>query len=989
MPVQLFTEAERARRNRFPEVIVYADLVTFFTLSEHDLERMPRSRAPHNRLGYALQLCALRFMGFVPDDLCTTPPEAVAFVAQQLAVEPAVLAAYGVRAHTRQDHLQAAQAHLGYRKVRKKDFQVLADWLLERALEHDKPTLLYELTCEKLRTEQLLRPGVTRLERLVAEARARAQTETSRHLTPLLTKDRQQWLDTLLQPDPTRGFTPLSWLRRPAVANSPRAILSNLEKLAFLRNAGVEEWSLETLNPNRLTFLAQVARKSSAQTLLRAPAERRYPLLIAFLSHALATVTDEVIEMFDRCLAEAYARAGQDLEDFRKAMAHATNEKVYLFREMARAVLDPAIGDPDLRSAIYQRITPAVLRRAAAESDRIVRPLDDSYFDFFETRYGYLRQFTPTFLETFAFHANHSAEPLLEAVELLQQLNLTHRRAVPPEAPTDFVTLKWRPYVVAPDGHIDRHYYELCTLWELRGALRAGNVWVPSSLRYANPDTYLIPKASWPALRPDICQQIRAPENGAVRLEERGRELTELLPRVNRLIARNGTVGEVRMEQGRVVVPPLEAEERPASVIRLEETVASRLPLIDLPDVLIEVDQWTGFSQDLRHLSGHEPRRADFLPTLYAALLSHGCNFGFARMAQMADISADRLAWCTAWHWREDTLQDATTTLVNFHHGLPLTQHWGGGTLSSSDGQRIPVAGKIRNATALPRYFRYQGVTYYSWTSDQLSQYGTKVIPATVRDATYVLDAILDNETELTIAEHATDTAGYTDIVFCLFDLLGMQFAPRLRDLGDQQLYRMSREQQTGRLTPRFKGTIQQDFILRHWDDMLRLAGSLKRGWVTASLFISKLQAYPRQNVLTRALQEYGRLVKTLFILRYLLSADYRRRINSQLNKGESLHALRDFLFVGDKGVIRRKQYEAQTNQAMCLNVVTNAVIIWNTVYMQAALDQLRAEGYPVHEEDLASLSPARFEHLNPFGKYYFPIDQARSREGLRALRAA
>ena len=120
------------------------------------------------------------------------------------------------------------------------------------------------------------------------------------------------------------------------------------------------------------------------------PAERRYPILIAFLSQALADVTDEVIEMFDRCLADAYARAGQDLEDFRKAMAHAMNEKVYLFRELARAVLDPAIGDPNLRSAIYQRITPTVLRRAAAESDRIVRPLDDNYFDFFETRYGYL-----------------------------------------------------------------------------------------------------------------------------------------------------------------------------------------------------------------------------------------------------------------------------------------------------------------------------------------------------------------------------------------------------------------------------------------------------------------------------------------------------------------------------------------------------------------------------------------------------------------------
>jgi TnpA family transposase len=161
----------------------------------------------------------------------------------------------------------------------------------------------------------------------------------------------------------------------------------------------------------------------------------------------------------------------------------------------------------------------------------------------------------------------------------------------------------------------------------------------------------------------------------------------------------------------------------------------------------------------------------------------------------------------------------------------------------------------------------------------------------------------LDNETELTILEHATDTAGYTDIVFALFDLLGMQFAPRLRDIGDQQLYRFSREQKVRHLAPRMKGTIRHELIVRHWDDLLRLAGSLKRGWVTASLFISKLQAYPRQNILTRALQEYGRLIKTLFILRYLENPAYRRRINAQLNKGESLHALRDFLFAADKGV--------------------------------------------------------------------------------------
>ena len=196
-------------------------------------------------------------------------------------------------------------------------------------------------------------------------------------------------------------------------------------------------------------------------------------------------------------------------------------------------------------------------------------------------------------------------------------------------------------------------------------------------------------------------------------------------------------------------------------------------------------------------------------------------------------------------------------------------------------------------ATALPRYFGYgKGVTFYTWTSDQFSQYGTKVIPATVRDATYVLDEILDNETELPILEHTTDTAGYTEIVFALFDLLGLQFSPANPRPGrPAAVSAWTGSRDYPHLEPRLKGRIHRDRILRRWDDLLRVAGSLKRGWVTASLLIGKLQSYRRKNALTRALQEYGRLVKTIFILRYLESEQLRRRINTQLNKGESLHS--------------------------------------------------------------------------------------------------
>ena len=179
----------------------------------------------------------------------------------------------------------------------------------------------------------------------------------------------------------------------------------------------------------------------------------------------------------------------------------------------------------------------------------------------------------------------------------------------------------------------------------------------------------------------------------------------------------------------------------------------------------------------------------------------------YRRWLRVAELSYDQLTWCTNWYIREETLRESVTRIVNFQHRQPLAKYWGGGTLSSSDGQRFPVSGKIRNATALPRDFGYgKGVTFYTWTSDQFSQYGTKVVPATVRDATYVLDEILDNETELLIIEHTTDTAGYTDLVFALFDLLGMQFAPRIRDLGDQRLFRIDRNGVYPNIAPQIKG---------------------------------------------------------------------------------------------------------------------------------------------------------------------------------------
>lgn len=318
---------------------------------------------------------------------------------------------------------------------------------------------------------------MTVLERLVAAAGERAGEQTFQALSPLLTEERKAQLDGLLVPDAPGAPKPLSWLKRGATANSPKAILEQLKKLRHLREMGADRWDLSAVNPNRLKHLAGIGRGSTAQPLRRQAPERRYPVLLAFLHDSCAEIADEVVYLFDRCLSQADARARRRLEEFRKGAARATNEKVRLFGELGSVLLDPSIPDGEVRKAVFERVgSSEELCSAVEESERLVRPADDNYFDFLGERYSYIWQFAPTFLDAFRFRSNQREDTLLDAVSLLRALNASGRRRVPEGAPLAFVPAKWGPYVIGEDGRIDRLYWELCLLAVLREALRSGDV---------------------------------------------------------------------------------------------------------------------------------------------------------------------------------------------------------------------------------------------------------------------------------------------------------------------------------------------------------------------------------------------------------------------------------------------------------------------------------------------------------------------------------
>jgi len=289
-----------------------------------------------------------------------------------------------------------------------------------------------------------------------------------------------------------------------------------------------------------------------------------------------------------------------------------------------------------------------------------------------------------------------------------------------------------------------------------------------------------------------------------------------------------------------------------------------------------------------------------------------------------------------------------------------------------------------------PKYFGHgRGVTWYNLISDQFSGLNAITVPGTLRDSIVLLAVVLEQETDLKPTQIMTDTGAYSDIVFGLFRLLGYRFSPRLADIGGTRLWRIDPHADYGEFNDMSRHKINLPLIAANWDDLLRLAGSLKLGRVPASDIMRMMQISDRPTRLAQALAEFGRIDKTLHVLTYVDDENRRRSTLNQLNRGEGRHSVARTIFHGKRGELRQRYREGQEDQLGALGLVTNIVVLWNTIYMDAALSQLRREGYPVRDEDedAARLSPLVHDHINVLGRYSFAVPDAVTRGELRPLR--
>ncbi|UOQ93332.1 Tn3 family transposase [Halobacillus shinanisalinarum] len=963
-----------------PSKITEWDLATYYTFSNYDLEVINRHRRKHNRLGFAVQLCLLRYPGWSLSDIKEVSPLILSYIAKQLDIDPESFALYAQRGPTRREHLEEIRQEYGYKNFSLSEYRYLSRYLFHRAIENGNSVLLIRQSIEELRKRKIILPGMTTIERVVWEARNRAEQWIFNSINDGLSPKQEQQLDSLLEPTMDNGKTPLAWLKEYPGTSSPDTFLKVIERLEYIRKLDLKV-NTHDIPPNRFRQLSRLGARYEPYAFRRFLSNKRYSVLVTYILDLSQDLIDQAIDIHDKQIVSLQNKGRKAQEEIQKQNGKTVNEKLIHFTNLGTALIKAKNENLDPFETIESIMSWEKVIQSVEEAKELSRPPNYDYLDLLEQRFFYLRKYTPTLLKSIEFRSTTAAKPIIKALDTINDMNETGKRKIPEGSPVDFVPKRWEKHVYDEDGAINRHYYEMAALTELKNHIRSGDISVVGSRQHKDIEDYFVTKQEW---HTDCTKGIKlaVPISAGNYLTERE---TSLNQRLEWLSKNNKELDGINLDKGRLHIKRLE-KDVPEEAREFSLSLYAMLPRIKLPDLLMEVSNWTNFDEQFIHAStGRIPDKEE-KRILLATIMAMGTNIGLTKMAESTpDISYRQMANTSQWRMYEDAMNRAQAQLVNFHHKRALSSYWGTGTTSSSDGMRVQVGVSSLHAEANPHYGTGKGATIYRFTSDQFSTFYNKVINTNARDAVHVIDGLLHHESDLNIEEHYTDTAGYTDQIFGLTHLLGFRFAPRLRDISDSKLFSMNPPSDFPKLQTLIRGKVDRKVIHDNYDDVLRLAHSIQTGKVSGALIMGKLGSYARQNKVAKALREMGRIEKTIFLMDYIADASMRRRIQKGLNKGEAMNALARAIFFGKHGELREKALQDQLQRASALNIIINAICVWNTVYLEKAVTVLRQKG-EMKEELLNHISPLGWEHINFLGEYRFESKNSTTVELLHPL---
>ena len=873
------------------------------------------------------------------------------------------------RKATLTEHRQFILTYLGFSKFDSSTSAIFDQWIETCARKGELPDVILSKSQSYLLKNKIIAPGDTVIERTVINVCNRIHQETFesiyKKLSPELLKD----IDSALRSDNQEQNTYFNQLKDYPPSAKVASINKFINRYNKLNDFNLDNIGDQFIDQQFVEHLFNMAKKYNARDLKRFDKYKRYALMLCFLIESRKSLLDHIINMHDQFVMEM-CRTSRNAHDKQfKVFRKRHNKAVDFMISVSDYLLTLSDSNQFTRAELFKDIGEQGLQQSSEDMKTYKRIEERGYSDILLRKYPNFRKYFSNFIKL-PFKVANGSQYLLDSIQIIRKLDNGILKNIPEDVDIHFITKDLIPALRSEDRKINRNAWEIGVALEMRDKLRSGDLYIPQSKQHISFWNMMVEDLHWQDIKEQahielgIHQTSNLSESIKHDFENSITESSQKWDEDNFATIKDG---KLKLTKDDKVI-------QPDNVIKLHKVIESQLPMVRIEQLLIEVDKVTGFTKHFKPLPGHKSRPKNFYKTLLAAIISQATNLGVqATSSSVRDVSIDMLRHVINMYVREETITAASSEIANHHHLHPLSASQGDGQISSSDAQRFKVRADSLLASHYPRYYGYyeKAIGIYTHVSDQSSVFNTKAISCGPREAMYVLDGLLENNTILKIKAHTTDTHGYTEIVFALFYLLGLYFMPRIRDLKDQQLYKVSKESSYGEFDSLLNKTVDLNIIIEQWKSMLRVAISLKRRTVPANIVVQRLTSSGPADRLTRAFINLGRVVKTQYILRYITDEKLRRTVQRQLNKGEYRHKLPRWIFFANQGEFTTGDYEEIMNKASCLSLVSNAALMWNTIHIDKIIKMLEAQGEVITKETLSHISLLPFRHIMPNGTYF------------------
>ena len=755
------------------------------------------------------------------------------------------------------------------------------------------------------------------------------------------------------------------------------SVLLAAKKVSFVDELDLPFGTLEQVEPGWVAQLARQVEGETAWEMRRHAPERRLGLLAVYLMHRRSQLIDGLIDLLLGVTHRLGTRSRRRVIQGIAADIGAVHGKERLLVDIATAALDHPDGR--IEDVIFP-IAGAAKLRAVIDEHRAKGTLDARIQQAMRSSYvSHYRRMLSPLLGALRFRSNNAMwHPILTTLGLIDQFAASGRRVVAEdEIPAAIIPAKWRKAVIDEAGRVNVVSLELCVLTQLREHVRAKEIWIEGADRYRNPDNDL--PGDFAERRDAYYADLGLSQDAQSFVANVRNELAQELHLLNTTLPDNDKVRLRSVGEKRISISPFAPVPEPPGLAALKTEIARTWPMTGLLDVLKETALDTGFLGSFQTSANREA-----LPSvlrdqrLLLCLYGLGTNAGLKRVAAgTSGVSYDELKHIRRRYIDPASLKAACVQVANATLAIRNPEIWGvPGTTCAGDSTKFGAWDRNLMTEWHARYGG-RGVMIYWHVERQSTCIYSQLKRCSSSEVSAMIEGVLQHCTDMEIQRQYVDSHGQSAVGFAFCHLLGFELAPRLKAIARQKLALPSAEirGQLPNLLPILSGVVDWGEIERQYDEMVKYAAAMQHGTADPEAILRRFARSEVMHPTYKALAELGRVIKTIFLCRYLRSEAFRREINDGLNVVENWNSANSFVFFGKGGEIATNRVRDQETAAHALHLLQSSLVYVNTRMVQSVLrnPDVAARLSP---EDYRGLSPLIYLHINPYGRFDVDLDK-------------